>query len=69
MACKDYLFTRRNMLKTFSASMLGMPVSQLLAKSNANKAQAEHVILFWNSGGGACGTTQRCDSATLILVV
>ena len=28
-----------------------MPVSQLLAKADANKAQAEHVILFWNSGG------------------
>ena len=51
MSCKDYQFTRRKMLKTFSASMLGMPVSQLLAKSDSNKAQAEHVILFWNSGG------------------
>lgn len=51
MSCYDYQFTRRRMLKSFSASLLGMPVSQLLASSNSQKAQAEHVILFWNSGG------------------
>lgn len=39
------------MLKTFSASLLGMPVSQLLAQGASSKARAEHVILFWNSGG------------------
>jgi hypothetical protein len=39
------------MLKTFSASLLGMPVNQLLAQGASSKAQAEHVILFWNSGG------------------
>jgi hypothetical protein len=39
------------MLKTFSASLLGMPANQLLAQGASSKAQAEHVILFWNSGG------------------
>ena len=39
------------MLKTFSASLLGMPVNQLLAQGVSSNAQAEHVILFWNSGG------------------
>ena len=51
MFCSDYQLTRRRMLKTFSASLLGMPVSQLLAQGASSKAQAEHVILFWNSGG------------------
>lgn len=51
MSCSDYQLTRRRMLKTFSASLLGMPVSQLLAQDASSKAQAEHVILFWNSGG------------------
>jgi hypothetical protein len=51
MSCSDYQLTRRRMLKTFSASLLGMPVSQLLAQGAPSKAQAEHVILFWNSGG------------------
>lgn len=39
------------MLKMFSASMLGMPISQLLAATPKNGGSAEHVILFWNSGG------------------
>ena len=39
------------MLKMFSASMLGMPISQLLAAAPKSGASAEHVILFWNSGG------------------
>jgi hypothetical protein len=41
------------MLKMFSASMLGMPISQLLAATpkSGGRATAEHVILFWNSGG------------------
>ena len=51
MSCSDYQLTRRRMLKTFSASLLGMPVSQLLAQGASSKARAEHVILFWNSGG------------------
>ena len=51
MSCSDYQYTRRRMLKTFSASLLGMPVNQLLAQGASSNAQAEHVILFWNSGG------------------
>jgi len=35
----------------FSATMLGMPISQLIAASPKGGARAEHVILFWNSGG------------------
>jgi len=35
----------------FSASMLGMPISNLLAAAPKNGGSAEHVILFWNSGG------------------
>jgi hypothetical protein len=50
-ACTDYQVTRRRLLKIFSASILGMPVSQLLAQANPGKGRAEHVILFWNSGG------------------
>ena len=50
-ACTDYLFTRRRMLQTFSATMLGMPISRLLAESAPGKGHAEHVILFWNDGG------------------
>lgn len=49
--CQDYHHTRRSMLKMFSASMLGMPISQLLAATPKAGATAEHVILFWNSGG------------------
>lgn len=51
MPCSDYHFTRRRVLQTFSASLLGMPVSQLVANTKPNHAKAEHVILFWNSGG------------------
>lgn len=51
MSCNDYLFTRRRMLQTFSATMLGMPISRLLAESTPGKGNAEHVILFWNGGG------------------
>lgn len=51
MSCSDYHFTRRRVLQTFSASLLGMPVSQLVANTKPNHAKAEHVILFWNSGG------------------
>jgi hypothetical protein len=39
------------MLKMFSASILGMPISNLLAATPGNGGSAEHVILFWNSGG------------------
>lgn len=51
MSCNDYQLTRRRALQTFSASLLGMPVSRLLAEGQTSKAKAEHVILFWNSGG------------------
>lgn len=51
MSCPDYHFTRRRMLKMFSATMLGMPISQLLARTLPGQGSAEHVILFWNSGG------------------
>lgn len=51
-ACSDYQFTRRRMLKLFSASLLGMPISRLLAEpAPGRRRRAEHVILFWNSGG------------------
>lgn len=50
-ACTDYQITRRRMLKMFSASMLGMPISRLMADTIPGKGHAEHVILFWNSGG------------------
>lgn len=49
--CTDYNFTRRRMLQTFSATMLGMPISRLMAQTPSGNAKAEHVILFWNSGG------------------
>ncbi|MFP6866447.1 MAG: DUF1501 domain-containing protein [Roseibacillus sp.] len=49
--CQDYVHTRRHMLKMFSASMLGMPISQLIAQTPKGGGSAEHVILFWNSGG------------------
>ena len=39
------------MLKMFSASLLGMPISQLLAQTPKAGGSADHVILFWNSGG------------------
>jgi len=51
MSCQDYVHTRRNMLKMFSASILGMPISNLLAATPGKGGTAEHVILFWNSGG------------------
>lgn len=50
-ACNDYQFTRRRMLKLFSASMLGMPISRLMAETVPGQGHAEHVVLFWNSGG------------------
>ena len=54
MHCHDYAVTRRNFIKDTMgvATLLGMPVSGLLAaKGTAAPAQAEHVILFWNGGG------------------
>ena len=52
--CSDYAVTRRRFLKGAggAATLLGMPVSQLLAAGgSALPAKAEHVILFWNGGG------------------
>jgi hypothetical protein len=51
MSCTDYQITRRRMLKMFGATMLGMPISRLLAESLPGNGHAEHVILFWNNGG------------------
>jgi hypothetical protein len=50
--CLDYQMTRRSMLGLSSATMLGMPIAQMLARAGeTQKAKAEHVILFWCSGG------------------
>ena len=54
MHCHDYAVTRRSFIKDTmaGATLLGMPVSGLLAaKGTAAPAKAEHVILFWNGGG------------------
>lgn len=54
MHCHDYAVTRRRFMQGVagSATLLGMPVSRLLAaKGTAGPAKAEHVILFWNGGG------------------
>lgn len=50
-ACTDYQLTRRRMVKMFGATLLGMPISRLLAESLPGTGRAEHVILFWNNGG------------------
>ena len=50
--CLDYQMTRRRMLGLSSATMLGMPIAQMLARAGeTQKAKAEHVILFWCGGG------------------
>ena len=50
--CTDYHMTRRRMLGMVGASMMGMPISRLLADiDTSRKGSADHVILFWNSGG------------------
>ena len=44
--------TRRRMLGLSSATLLGMPLAQMMARAGETKtATAEHVILFWNGGG------------------
>jgi len=50
-ACKDYHLTRRRMLGVTGASLLGMPVSSIIAQANERAASAEHVVLFWCGGG------------------
>ena len=50
--CLNYQMTRRSMLGLSSATMLGMPIAQMLARAGeTQKAKAEHVILFWCGGG------------------
>jgi len=50
--CLDYQMTRRRMLGLSSATLLGMPLTQMMARAGETKtATAEHVILFWNGGG------------------
>lgn len=50
--CFDYQCTRRQLLKTAGAVMLGMPIARLLSLAGtARPACAEHVILFWLGGG------------------
>jgi len=50
--CLDYQMTRRRMLGISSATLLGMPIAQMLAHAGeTKKAKCEHVILFWNGGG------------------
>ena len=40
------------MLQATGATLLGMPVARLLAANGGSvSTKAEHVILFWNSGG------------------
>ena len=50
--CIEYQMTRRRMLGISSATLLGMPIAQMIARADeTKKAKAEHVILFWNGGG------------------
>jgi len=50
--CLDYQMNRRRMLGISSATLLGMPIAQMLARAGeTKKAKCEHVILFWNGGG------------------
>ncbi len=50
--CRGYRMTRRAMIGTTSASILGMHVGNLVARANeTGQAKAEHVILFWCGGG------------------
>ena len=50
--CIDYQMTRRRMLQMSSASLLGMPIANMLARAGeTKKATCDHVILFWNGGG------------------
>lgn len=51
LACKDYHMTRRRLLGVTGASLLGMPMSSIIARAKERAASAEHVILFWCGGG------------------
>ena len=53
-ACRDYKMTRRQLLMASGAgaTLLGMPVNNLIAAAGTDHAATcEHVILFWNGGG------------------
>ncbi len=52
--CHDYKTTRRRMMmqSAAGATLLGMPIHQLIAASGKDHAAScENVILFWNGGG------------------
>lgn len=52
MSCPEYKMSRRAMLGAAGATMFGFQIRDLLAYAGESGAQkAEHVILFWNSGG------------------
>jgi len=50
--CLGYQMSRRAMLGATGATLLGLPIRDLLAGAGkSHAAKAEHVILFWNGGG------------------
>ncbi len=52
--CNDYKMTRRQLMANSAAgaTLLGMPINQLIAGSGQDHAaKCENVILFWNGGG------------------
>ena len=50
--CLDYQMTRRRMLGLSSATLLGMPIAQMMARAGeTQQSKAENVILFWLGGG------------------
>lgn len=50
--CPGYRLSRRAMLGAAAGTFLGLSVRELVARAGADRRPtAEHVILFWNSGG------------------
>lgn len=50
--CLNYRLSRRTVLGASSGMFLGLSVRNLIARGGVDHApRAEHVILFWNSGG------------------
>ncbi len=50
--CLDYQFSRRAMLGSTAATLMGFSIRDLLAATGRDhKPTAEHVIFFWNGGG------------------